>query len=43
MTAQELAWWTATLGPRIRVCVDLCCLTDCWALLETRGLDGHGT
>jgi hypothetical protein len=25
-----------------QVCVDLCCLTDFQALIETRGLDGHG-
>lgn len=37
-----MAWWTAALEPRIRVCVDLCCLTDFQALLETRGLDRHG-
>lgn len=37
-----LAWWTAALDERLRVCVDLCCLTEYDALLETRGLDGHG-
>ena len=37
-----MAWWTAALEPRLRVCVDLCCLTDFQALIETRGLDGHG-
>ncbi len=26
----------------IRVCVDLCCLTDFQALIDRRGLDGHG-
>ena len=37
-----MAWWTAALEPRIKVCVDICCLTDYEALIETRGLDGHG-
>ncbi|MEW6354768.1 MAG: acetylxylan esterase [Planctomycetota bacterium] len=37
-----MAWWVAALDTRIKVCVDLCCLTDYQALIETRGLDGHG-
>ncbi len=37
-----MAWWTAALDTRIKVCVDICCLTDFHALIETRGLDGHG-
>ena len=37
-----MAWWTAALDERIKVCVDLCCLTDFHALIETNGLDGHG-
>lgn len=37
-----MAWWLAALDPRIQVCVDICCLTDFQALIETRGLDGHG-
>jgi dienelactone hydrolase len=37
-----LAWWTAALDARIRVCIDLCCLTDFEALIESQGLDGHG-
>jgi len=37
-----MAWWTAALDVRIRVCVDICCLTDFHALIESRGLDGHG-
>ncbi len=37
-----MAWWTAALDTRVRVCVDICCLTDFEALLDTRGLDGHG-
>ena len=37
-----MAWWVAALDTRIKVCVDICCLTDYQALIETRGLDGHG-
>ena len=37
----SMAWWVAALDERVKVCVDLCCLTDFQALLETRGLDGH--
>jgi cephalosporin-C deacetylase-like acetyl esterase len=37
-----MAWWLAALDPRIKVCVDLCCLTDFQALIDSRGLDGHG-
>ncbi len=37
-----LSWWLGALDERIRVVVDLCCLTDYQALIEARGLDGHG-
>ena len=37
-----MAWWLAALDPRVKVCIDLCCLTDYHALLDARGLDGHG-
>ena len=37
-----MAWWVAALDERVKVCVDLCCLTDFHALLDTNGLDGHG-
>ncbi len=37
-----MAWWVAALDTRVKVCVDLCCLTDFQALIEARGLDGHG-
>jgi pimeloyl-ACP methyl ester carboxylesterase len=37
-----MAWWTAALEPRVKVCVDICCLTDYEALIEAQGLDGHG-
>ncbi|HHY55041.1 MAG TPA: alpha/beta hydrolase [Chloroflexi bacterium] len=37
-----MAWWLAALDTRIKVCIDLCCLTDFDALIAQRGLDGHG-
>ncbi len=37
-----MAWWVAALDERVKVCVDLCCLTDFQALLDADGLDGHG-
>jgi len=37
-----MAWWTAALDIRIKVTVDICCLTDYQALMEEDGLDGHG-
>lgn len=37
-----MAWWVAALDERIRVCVDICCLTDFDALLATDNLKGHG-
>jgi dienelactone hydrolase len=37
-----MAWWVAALDERVKVCVDLCCLTEFQALIEARGLDGHG-
>jgi hypothetical protein len=37
-----MAWWVAALDPRIKVCVDLCCLTDYQPLIECGCLDGHG-
>jgi dienelactone hydrolase len=37
-----MAWWTAALDPRVKVCIDLCCLTDFDELIRARGLDGHG-
>lgn len=37
-----MAWWVAALDSRVKVCVDLCCLTDYQALIETGGLDRHG-
>lgn len=37
-----MAWWVAALDQRIKVCVDICCLTDFDALIESHGLGGHG-
>jgi acetyl esterase/lipase len=37
-----MAWWLAALDERIKVCIDLCCLTDFDALEAIRNLDGHG-
>jgi hypothetical protein len=37
-----MAWWLSALDIRVKVCIDLCCLTDFHELIETRGLDGHG-
>jgi len=36
-----MAWWVAALDTRIKVCIDICCLTDFKALIDSRGLDGH--
>ncbi len=37
-----MAWWLAALDERVRVCVDICCLTDFEELIHSQGLDGHG-
>ena len=37
-----MAWWLAALDERVKVCIDLCCLTDFDALEATGNLDGHG-
>lgn len=36
-----MAWWVAALEPRIKVCVDICCLTDFAALIAHRSLEAH--
>lgn len=36
------AWWLSALDTRIKVCVDICCMTDFRTLIETHGLDLHG-
>ncbi|MFB3890973.1 MAG: dienelactone hydrolase family protein [Phycisphaerae bacterium] len=37
-----MAWWTAALDERIKVCVDICCQTDFQTAIDERLLDGHG-
>ena len=36
------AWWLAALEPRVKVCMDVCCLTDFEELIKADGLSGHG-
>lgn len=37
-----MAWWVAALEPRIKTCVDICCLTDYQAIRDAGLLAGHG-
>jgi Abhydrolase family len=37
-----MAWWLAALDERIKVTVDICCLTDFHTLIAKKGLSGHG-
>ena len=37
-----MAWWVAALDERVRVTVDLCCLTEFEDLVEAGDTDGHG-
>jgi hypothetical protein len=37
-----MAWWLAALDERLKVTVDICCLTDFHTLLAKKGLAGHG-
>ncbi|MGQ9573862.1 MAG: dienelactone hydrolase family protein [Thermoguttaceae bacterium] len=36
------AWWLAALDPRVRLCANLCCLTDYEELIRADHLAGHG-
>jgi dienelactone hydrolase len=36
------AWWLAALDPRVRLCLDVCCLTDYEELIRSRALHEHG-
>jgi len=36
------AWWLAALDPRVRLCLDVCCLTDYEELIKTHALSAHG-
>jgi len=37
-----MAWWLAALDERIKVCVDICCLTDFQAFVEAKSFHEHG-
>ena len=37
-----MAWWLAALDERVKVTVDICCLTDFHTLVAKKGLAGHG-
>jgi len=36
-----LAWWLAALDQRVKVCVDICCLTDFDSIVDSPDIDGH--
>ena len=36
------AWWLAALDLRVRLCLDVCCLTDFEELIKNHNLQGHG-
>lgn len=36
------SWWLAALDERVKLCVDLCCLTDYEELIKIENLKGHG-
>jgi len=36
-----MSWWLAALDERVKVCVDLCCLTDFGTIVDSPALDGH--
>lgn len=36
------AWWLTSLDPRVKVCIDLCCMTDFAELEKLSNLKGHG-
>jgi len=37
-----MAWWLAALDERVKVCIDICCMTDFHELINEGGLNGHG-
>lgn len=37
-----MAWWVSALDTRIKLCIDICCLTDFQALIDARNLERHG-
>ena len=36
------AWWLAALDPRVKLCMDVCCLTDYEELIKAHRLKEHG-
>jgi dienelactone hydrolase len=36
------AWWLAALDPRVKLCMDVCCLTDYEELIKAHSLKEHG-
>jgi hypothetical protein len=36
------AWWLAALDQRVKLCMDVCCLTDYEELIKTHSLKEHG-
>lgn len=36
------AWWLSALDERIKLCVDICCLTDYESIIEDRAVGLHG-
>lgn len=37
----SMSWWLAALDVRVKVCIDICCLTDWHTLLKNRSLNVH--
>jgi len=37
-----MSWWLAALDVRIKVCIDICCLSDFRTMINNRTLDQHG-
>ncbi len=37
-----MAWWVSALDERVKVCIDLCCLTDFDALIDAGNVGEHG-
>ena len=36
------AWWLAALDTRVKLCIDVCCLTDFEELIKANSLSEHG-
>ena len=36
------AWWLGALDPRVKLTMDVCCMTDYESLIQDHGLSGHG-